>query len=102
MNEWNREEHSSFLENKSTGLIYFYTPFCGTCQMASKMLLVTEKMINIDIGKMNLNFYPDLAQTYAIESVPCLLFVQNGQVVETIYAFHSIPYLLEKINEHLT
>lgn len=102
INEWKREELSSFLENKSTGLIYFYTPLCGTCQIASKMLLVVENMVKVDIGKMNLNYYPDIAMKFAVESVPCLIFVKTGTVVEAIYAFQSVPYLLGKIKEHVS
>lgn len=26
-------------------LLYLYTPFCGTCQLASKMLTVVEEML---------------------------------------------------------
>jgi thiol-disulfide isomerase/thioredoxin len=99
MYEWNREDLSSFLNNKLTGFIYFYTPLCGTCQLASKMLEVAETIVVVKIGKMNLNFFPDLAERYKIESVPCLLKVKNGEVLETIYAFHSVPYLLDKIND---
>jgi hypothetical protein len=50
---------------------------------------------------MNLNFYPDLAREFEIESVPCLVFVEAGEVIETLYAFHSVPFLLEKIKQHL-
>lgn len=101
MNEWNEKRLASFIENKSTGLIYFYTPFCGTCQVASKMLQVMEELVKVEMGKMNLNYYPEVARDFAIESVPCLIFVRNGEVVETIYAFHSVPFLLGKINENL-
>jgi thioredoxin-like negative regulator of GroEL len=98
MYEWIREDLSSLLNNKLTGIIYFYTPLCGTCQLASKMLEVVGKIVDVKIGKMNLNFFPDLAGTFKIESVPCLLMVKDGKVIETIYAFHSVPFLLEKIN----
>ncbi|MEH7374880.1 thioredoxin family protein [Neobacillus drentensis] len=101
MNEWNRTDLSAFLEIKATGLVYFYTPMCGTCQVASKMLQVIEQLVELDMGKMNLNFYPDLARDFAIESVPCLLFVQAGKIKETLYAFQSVPFLLEKIKQHL-
>jgi thioredoxin-like negative regulator of GroEL len=101
MNEWNRNELSAFLDGKATGLVYFYTPMCGTCQVASKMLQVIEELVELNIGKMNLNFYPDLAREFEIESVPCLLFVEAGKVKETLYAFHSVPFLLEKIKQHL-
>ncbi|XJZ26834.1 thioredoxin family protein [Bacillota bacterium Lsc_1132] len=101
MKEWNQDELNTFFIDQSTGLVYFYTPLCGTCQVASKMLLVIEEMLKTKIGKMNLNFFPETAKNFSVESVPCLLFVKNGEVVETIYAFHSVPYLLEKINQQL-
>jgi thioredoxin-like negative regulator of GroEL len=99
MNEWNQMELSAFFEKKASGLVYFYTPMCGTCQVASKMLQVIEQLVELDIGKMNLNFYPDLARDFEIESVPCLLFVEAGKVRETLYAFQSVPFLLEKIKQ---
>ena len=100
MNELNQTDFVDFLERKSTGLIYFYTPLCGTCQLASKMLQVVEELVDTPMGKMNLNFYPQLAKDLAIESVPCLLIVRDGKVVEMLYAFHSVPYLLDKIKTY--
>jgi thioredoxin-like negative regulator of GroEL len=100
MNEWNQTDFVDFFEKKSTGLIYFYTPLCGTCQLASKMLQVVEELVDTPMGKMNLNFYPQLAKDLAIESVPCLLIVRDGKVVEMLYAFHSVPYLLDKIKTY--
>lgn len=101
MEEWTREELISFIENKSSGIVYFYTPLCGTCQVASRMLEIIREMVNVDLGKMNLNYHSDFAKGFAVESVPCLLFIKNGQVVEMVYAFHSVPYLYEKIKELL-
>jgi thioredoxin-like negative regulator of GroEL len=99
MNDWNLDEVSSFLNSHSSGLIYFYTPLCGTCQVASRMLHVIENMVNIKMAKMNLNFYPELAEKFQIESVPCLLVVRDGEILETIYAFNSVPFLYEKIKQ---
>ncbi|WHX99860.1 thioredoxin family protein [Neobacillus sp. DY30] len=99
MNDWNLDELSSFLNGHSSGLIYFYTPLCGTCQVASRMLQIIENMFDVKIGKMNLNFYPELSDTFQIESVPCLLFIKDGELVEMIYAFNSVPFLYEKIKQ---
>lgn len=99
MKEWNQEELISFVETGSTGVVYFYTPMCGTCQVASKMLFVVEAMTDIQMGKLNLNFYPELASQFKIESVPCVLLVKDGHVTQKIYAVQSVPYLLEKITE---
>lgn len=101
MKEWNNHDLSSFFDAHSTGLLYLYTPLCGTCQVASRMLQVIEQLVSLDIGKMNLNYFPEVAMKYGVESVPCLLFVKDGQVVQTLYAFHSVPYLLEKIKDLL-
>ncbi|MCE4050251.1 MULTISPECIES: thioredoxin family protein [Bacillaceae] len=79
--------------------LYLYTPMCGTCMVASKMLTVVEAMHNnVSIGKMDLNYAPQLAEEYKIESVPCLLIFQEGQLTEKIYRFESVPHLLEKMS----
>jgi thioredoxin-like negative regulator of GroEL len=101
MKEWIQDDLNAFLGKSGTGLVYFYTPLCGTCQVAGKMLGVVEQIVDVEVGKMNLNFYPGLAVEYAVESVPCLLFIRAGKLVETIYAFRSVPYLLEKVKENL-
>ncbi len=101
MLEWNQVQLETFLGADRTGLVYFYTPMCGTCQVAGRMLSIVEELVEVDMGKMNLNFHPDLAVNFKIESVPCLLLIVDGRVAETIYAFHSVPYLMEKIKEHI-
>ncbi len=97
MNEWNQEKFIACLETKTSGLVYFYTPMCGTCQVASKMLRVIDELVGLEIGMMNVNFYPQMAEKFAIESVPCLFLMKEGRVIEKIYAFHSVPFLLDKI-----
>jgi thioredoxin 1 len=100
MKEYNQEDIDHFLKDGKNGLIYLYTPLCGTCQTASKILTVIEELLQgIHITQTNLNYTPNLAQTFSIESVPCLLVIKNGQISEKIYAFHSVPYLYEKLNK---
>lgn len=75
-------------------VVYVYTPLCGTCQVAKKMLTVTEAALpNLHIGMIDLNYAPHLAADYEIESVPCLLVFQRGGIIKRIYAFQSVEYL---------
>jgi thioredoxin-like negative regulator of GroEL len=99
MKEWNKENLDVVVTKKSIGIVYFYTPLCGTCQLASKMLRVVGEMIPFEIGMINLNYNPDLAIKLGIESVPCLVLLKGGDIADKIYAFHSVPFLLEKINQ---
>ena len=58
---------------------YLYTPMCGTCAVASKMMEVIAAMKpEIPIGKADLNYVQDIAIDYEIESVPCLLIQKDG------------------------
>ncbi|WP_108670635.1 thioredoxin family protein [Peribacillus acanthi] len=88
----------NILDNEIYG-IYIYTPICGTCQVASKMLTVVESMLHeLKVERIDLNFLPDLANHYKIESVPCFLLFENGTLKERIYAFQSVPDLYTKLN----
>lgn len=97
MNEWTREEWEQVKNAPGLSLLYVYTPMCGTCQVASKMMQVVIEMIQAPVGQANINFIENLAQDYEIESVPCLLIAKNGIVHKKIYAFQSVPYLLDVI-----
>ncbi|NMD68992.1 thioredoxin family protein [Bacillus sp. DNRA2] len=85
-----------------SGLVYAYTPMCGTCAVASKMLSVIEELIpNLVVVKMNVNYHRTLAESLMIESVPCLLIYKDGTLEHKLYAFQSVPFLYEKINQVL-
>lgn len=98
MDEWSLQEIKERLERKEDFLLYLYTPLCGTCQVAGKMIaVVAELRPNLNWGKSDLNYAPELAEKWAVESVPCLVRITHNEVKEKIYAFHSVPYLYEKI-----
>lgn len=97
MNEWTLEQWNA---NKNSGqltILYIYTPMCGTCQVASKMMQVVQEMTTYSIGQANINYLGDFAVDYQIESVPCLLIAKEGTVFKKIYAFQSVPFILESI-----
>lgn len=72
-------------------LLYIYTPFCGTCHLAKTMLNQIESVHQEAIFlEMNASMYPEFMQEAQIESVPCLLIVDEHQIKEKIYAFQSI------------
>ena len=98
MKEWNHKEWSKAKNTNKLAAYYLYTPMCGTCQLASKMLeVVVVAMPDLPIGKANLNYVQEIASLYEVESVPCLLITENGKLKEKVYAFHSVPYIYEKL-----
>lgn len=98
MQEWRQEQILEMINSDSLFYLYMYTPLCGTCNIAGKMLTVVEELMpHIQLGKADLNYIPEMAEIWKVESVPCLIIFKKGNIDEKIYAFHSVPYLLDKI-----
>ncbi|MBB6281860.1 thioredoxin family protein [Geobacillus subterraneus] len=82
--------------------LYLYTPLCGTCQLAKRMLTVVEELFPaLPFYETDVNYIPEQAAVWKIESVPCLLLFVGGTMVGKWYAFHSVPYLYEEIQARL-
>lgn len=100
MQEWSIEEWENTIKSGQLCAFYLYTPMCGTCMVASKMMEVIQQTFpQIPMGKINLNYAEELAYEYQVESVPCLLIAEDGEVHDKIYAFHSVSYLFEKFQK---
>ncbi|AZS13475.1 thioredoxin family protein [Paenibacillus lutimineralis] len=71
--------------------VLFYTPLCGTCKLAERMLeIVLEAGGTIPVSKININYAPELTQDWKISSVPALIIFQAGFLVQKEYALHSV------------
>ncbi|QHS23151.1 thioredoxin family protein [Virgibacillus sp. MSP4-1] len=98
MQEINEKDLSIILESQYKQFIFLYTPFCGTCKVAGKMLETLENIENLpNFHTMNASLFPDFMQNYQIESVPCLAIIQEGHILDKTYAFHSVPFMYEKL-----
>ncbi|UOQ94271.1 thioredoxin family protein [Halobacillus shinanisalinarum] len=90
------------LHEKKEALIFIHSPFCGTCHVARKMLNTIEDLYQTELFyELNASLNPGLMQDYKIESVPCLLIMESGHVIEKVYAFHSVPHMLGKVSEYV-
>lgn len=102
MKEWTKAEWEINSQSANIAAYYLYAPMCGTCQVASKMMDVVEELLpSVKIGQANLNYVENIAVDQQIESVPCLLITENGQVREKIYAFQSVPYLYHRLRKNI-
>lgn len=93
MYDCNRNEIMEWLSKKERIFVYFYSPFCGTCQVATKMLKAIPMKDKINLVSCNVNLVSELAQSLKIESIPCLLIKDDDTIIEKIYTFRSLEYL---------
>ncbi|MBP2001538.1 thiol-disulfide isomerase/thioredoxin [Paenibacillus shirakamiensis] len=82
----------------STGkmALLIHTTFCGTCQLAERMLdIVNIALPELELYKLNINYAPHLRDTWQITSVPCLVIFEDGNPLNFEYAMHSVDYLYQ-------
>jgi thioredoxin 1 len=97
MEEWSANDLDQ-LGKVGSVAVFFYTPLCGTCKLGERMLQVTTELnLNVNIKRVNLNYSPELAAEWEIQSVPCLLLLKNGEEIKKIFAFQSVDYLYNEI-----
>lgn len=88
----------ALLVNSPYTVVLGYTSLCGTCERAKRMLMVvSESLKDVKFVQINLNLAAKLIADYQIQSVPCFLVFKQEQLVDQFYAFHSVPYLFERI-----
>ena len=80
-------------------LVDFYAEWCGPCKMLAPILeeLSKEYEGKWKIGKCNVDDSPNTASKYGVQSIPTLIFVKNGEIVDSAIGFQSKEALKEKM-----
>ena len=79
-------------------LIDFYADWCGPCKMLAPILHEIEaEYPGLIIAKINVDETPSLAIKYGIQSIPTVLVMQNGEVINKAVGLRSKEQLLEMV-----
>ena len=63
-------------------LVDFWASWCGPCRMVAPVLEeIANERSDVKVCKVNVDEEPELASRYNVMSIPTLLVVKEGQVV---------------------
>lgn len=91
------KENLDELVKEGTHLVDFYAEWCGPCKMLHPVLEKVES--KIDVIKVDIDKFENLAMQYRVMSVPTLVFFKDGKPVEGVVGFRSEDELLDIINK---
>ena len=77
-------------------LVDFYASWCGPCRMLTEVLESIED--KIDILKVDVDKFPEIAAEYGVMSIPNLILFENNQVVKNQVGYLNKEELLNFIN----
>lgn len=72
------------LESNQLTVIDFWAEWCGPCRAIGPVIeeLSKEYEGKAKVGKVNVDLNPNVSINYGITSIPAILFIKNGQIVD--------------------
>ncbi len=101
MNIKNTKEFNDLIDNNEYVVVDFFAEWCGPCKMLTPIFEELAQEIKIaKLYKVNVDDNEELSIKYNVESVPTILFIKKGNVVDKHMGFIAKDALIEKIKNN--
>jgi len=83
------------LDSKVPVLLDFWAPWCGPCRMVVPIIdEIAGERSDIKVGKVNVDEEQELAGQFGVMSIPTLVVLKDGQVVNKAVGARSKSQIL--------
>lgn len=66
-------------------LLDFWAPWCAPCRMVVPIIEeIADERPDIKVGKINVDEQPELASQFHVMSIPTLVVMKNGKIVNQV------------------
>ena len=93
-----KENFETVKNSEQSVLLDFYADWCGPCRMVSPIVEeIAEENPQYTVGKINVDDEPSLAQEFGVMSIPTLVVMKNGEVVQQSVGARPKQQILEML-----
>ena len=86
------------LAEGSPVVIDFWAPWCAPCRMVVPIIEeIAGERPDIKVGKINVDEQPELASKFGIMSIPTLVVMKNGKIVQQVSGARPKKAILEML-----
>ena len=79
-------------------LLDFWASWCGPCRMVGPILdEIAAERSDIKVGKINVDEEPELASQFRIVSIPTLVVMKDGKIVNQALGFRPKNQILSML-----
>ncbi len=94
----NEDNFNKVRNNEGLSLLDFYADWCGPCRMVLPIVdEIAEERSDLLVGKINVNDNPDLAREFGVMSIPTLVVMKDGKVINRVSGARSKAQILELV-----
>lgn len=84
-------------------VVDFWAEWCGPCRLIGPVIEELSKEYNgsVNIGKLDVDNNPEVTMKYGVRSIPTILFIKNGEVIDKHVGTATKATLEDKIKSHM-